>query len=226
MQTTMTNLKNIILLFLTCLFSGLAFGQQDSLLRGDSTWFSGGGGFITVQLVLFKDPATFYYTYRDCMWVHAIRGDYSINGDSIHLKCTTNCDDWKRSFVGTIVIEKCSYQPKNGSNFNFLSTADDTLTNFEASILLDTTDHSSPCSKYIEITSADTVVAVQRLTDCNATCFTVIIPVDMLHPEMVMFYDKAGTIENNNIRLDDRLLKYIQLRPYDGKTKKKKRKKE
>lgn len=211
---------------LTSLLSGLAFGQQDSLLRGDSTWFGGGGGYITVQLMLSKNPPTFYYTYRDCMWVHSIRGNYSINGDSIHLKCTTNCDDWKRSFVGPIVVETCSYQPKNGSNFNFLSTADDTLTNFTARLLLDTTDNSSFCSTYIEITSADTVVAVQRLKNCNATCFTVIVPVDMLHPEMVVFLDKAGTIENNNIRLDDRLLKYIQLRPYDGKTKGKKRKKE
>jgi hypothetical protein len=215
----------LALFLLATLIQEVAFGQQDSLLRGDSTWFAGGGGFITVQLMLSKEPATFYYTYRDDLWVRSTTGDYTIKGDSIYLKCTADCEEWKGSVLGPIIVEDCTHQSIGEPKFNFISTAEDTLTNFTATIINDTSITSSPCSKLIEIKLDGNIVSIQQLKQCSTTCFTIYIPVDMLNPEMVAFHYMAGIIQDNNIRFDGVLLKYIPLRQNDDNKKGKKQKK-
>lgn len=204
------------MLFLT-FRSGLTLAQNDSLLRGDSTWFLG-----HVQLMLTKD--TFYYLYMEDMLSRVITGDYTIIGDSIHLKCAANCD-WKGS-IGPIVVEHCSKQPKDATGFYFYSTSDaqEPLYNFTASIIADTSDIPSPCSKLIEIKENDMVISIQQFEKCDATCFTIFIPLDMLYPKLVAFYEKSGRIENNNIRFDDKLLTYFPVQYADEKTLSKKRK--
>jgi len=129
---------------LTCFHQGQLLAQTDNLFRGDTTCFIGGGGFITIQLILTKNPASFNYLYMDDLWTWVTKGDYLINGDRIYLKCTSDCKDWTGKTFGPIIVEDNSNRGKTG--FLFISTREDTLKNFSARIITDTSTTPSQCS--------------------------------------------------------------------------------
>ncbi len=209
-----------------CSFSLTALAQSDSIIKHDTTWFSGGGGHITVQMFLTKEPQTFYYTYRDDLWVRLTQGTYEISNDSIYLSCTSNCEEWKGSVLGPIIVENQSNVEDEGVKFSFVSTAEKKVDNFKGKLIDDPEGKNSKCGKYIEITHKDSVVYLEPLKNCSSNRFSVHIPVDMLDPQLVTFKKKTGIIKDGKILFNEFTMTYTPLNhPIETENKKKKKRK-
>lgn len=206
--------------------AGLA--QSTSIVRHDTTWFSGGGGHMTVLMFLTREPQTFYYTYRDDGWVRLTEGTYNISNDSIHLKCASNCEEWKGSVLGPIVVEKTLNLRDAGVQFTFASTADQKVDHFKGKLVDDPEGKKSKCGKYIEIMHKDSVIYLEPLKNCGSNHFFVHIPVDLIAPQLVAFKEKSGIIRDDQILFDKLVMTYApmnhQIETGTGKKKKRKRK--
>jgi len=203
--------KIFLLFFCLGICSSSGFSQASSILKHDTTFFSGGGGHIAVQLFLSKEKQTFFYTYRDDLWMRLTEGKYEISNDSIFFKCRSNCEDWSGSVLGPIVVEGEPLGITEEFKFTFISTAEDTLNNFIGKVIDSPEGRLSECGRFIEISRNDSLLYLKPLRECEPSFINVYIPVDMIDPQLVSFKEKTGIIKNGKIMFNEFEMTYSPL---------------
>lgn len=160
-------------------------------------FFYFGKEHLGIQLTLDNIDKTYYYVVRDDVWAYFSQGNYNVVGDSIELNCMTNCIRPKLQISSPIFLEDYC-KGLDSERIRFLTTAGDTLVNYEANIEFDD-NLLKNCSKIVSVYDKKRGVKHSfPVKNCRNNCYTVIFPVLLEYYDDLFFEEKKVLFYNKN----------------------------